>query len=78
LAISKASCASFLSCNAVATVTVCPSTADWANVFSSSAVVSAVTALSYASEESSLASLAVTASSYFSSAIFIKLLNSSL
>jgi len=62
----------------VATVTVCPSTDDWANVFSSSAVVSAVTALSYASKESSLASLAVTASSYFSSAIFIKLLNSSL
>ena len=50
LAISRASWALFLLVRAVATTAVCPSTADWAKSFSSSAVVSASRESSYRSE----------------------------
>jgi len=63
---------------AVATVTVCPSTADWAKSFSSSAVVSASRESSYRSEVWVWVSFADTARSYLSSASWIKDINSSL
>jgi hypothetical protein len=50
LATSRASCALFLLVRAVATVTVCPSTADWANAFCSSAVVFRTREESYVAE----------------------------
>jgi hypothetical protein len=51
LAISRASWALFLLSKAVATVTVCPSTADWAKSFSSSAVAFRSRELSYEVED---------------------------
>jgi hypothetical protein len=68
----------FLLVEAVATVTVCPSTADWANSFSSSAVAFASRESSYRSEVWVCVSFAETARSYLSSASSIKDMNSSL
>ena len=62
----------------MATVAVCPSTADWAKSFSSSAVAFASRASSYRSEVWVWVSFADTARSYLSSASSIKDMNSSL
>jgi len=78
LATSRASCALFLLVRAVATTTVCPSTADWAKSFSSSAVVSASRESSYRSEVCVWVDCADTARAYLSSASSIKDMNSSL
>ena len=78
LATSRASCALFLLVRAVATTTVCPSTADWAKSFSSSAVVFKTSDVSYVAEVWVWVSFADTARAYLSSASSIKDMNSSL
>jgi len=78
LAISRASWALFLLVSAVATTAVCPSTAVWADAFSSPAVAFNTSNVSYVAEVWVWVSFADTARAYLSSASSIKDMNSSL
>ena len=78
LAISRASWALFLLVRAVATTAVCPSTAVWADAFSSPAVAFNTSDVSYVAEVWVWVSFADTARAYLSSASSIKDMNSSL
>ncbi len=72
LAISRASCALFLLVRAVATTTVCPSTAVWASAFCTPAVAFRTRDESYVAEDWVWVSFADTARAYLSSASSIR------
>ena len=78
LAISRASWALVLLVRAVATTAVCPSTAVWADAFSSPAVAFNTSDVSYVAEVWVWVSFADTARAYLSSASSIKDMNLSL